>query len=98
MDVTLTFLWSKDAQKGTGSAFCRSSDIAFAKKIYLDQGFLNFKLADYLNVSFFRSICNVTRVEPTLPADDINALNYMLNYNQQNNLKTKLEEEVAKHF
>lgn len=39
--------------KGTGTAVCLSDSISFAKLLYLSLGFMNFKLADYRNVTFY---------------------------------------------
>jgi hypothetical protein len=55
-------------------------------------------VADYVNVSFFRSTCSVNRVDPVLEPADLDILSNMMNYNENNNVKSRLEEEIAKYY
>jgi len=66
VDTFLSFNWSKNSLKGSGNAYCQSENIAFAKLLYFDNGFINYRILDYVNISFFRSICNITRLDYNL--------------------------------
>jgi hypothetical protein len=97
-ETFLNFNWSKDQQQGTGTAYCLTDSITFAKLLYLEQAFMVYKLADFQNVSYYQLPCNITRVDPALEAADITFLEQIINDNQSNNIKTLLIGELLKYY
>lgn len=65
-ETYLDFSWSKDQQQGVGTAICLTDQLSFAKLLYINDGFMVYKLADNNNISYFNTPCNVTRVDPVL--------------------------------
>lgn len=73
-ETTLSFAWSKNSDKGQGNANCLTDVISFAKLVYLDEAFMKFKVGDYINISYYSTPCNITRVDPPLSSEDVQVL------------------------
>lgn len=65
-ETYIDFTWSKDQQQGVGMAICLTDQLSFAKLLYINDGFMVYKLADNNNITFYNTPCNVTRVDPVL--------------------------------
>lgn len=65
-ETYINFSWSKDKLQGVGTAICLTDQLSFAKLLYIDNGFMLYKLADNNNITYYNTICNVTRVDPVL--------------------------------
>ena len=57
----------------------------------MEQGFIKFKVGDYTNISYYRQICNITRLDPPLDPKDVSILEIMFNENDDHNIKSELE-------
>lgn len=89
-ETYLNFSWAKNDLRGTGSAICFTDPITFAKMLYLNEGFMTYKLADFQNVSYYQQACNITRLDGGLDPADTTAFAFIFNENDGNNIKSGL--------
>lgn len=97
-ETYLDFSWSKNDIRGIGSALCLTDTITFAKQLYLNEGFMTYKLLDYTNVSYYQQVCNITRLDGGLEPADAIAFSQIFNENDGDNVKKGLVNELAKYF
>lgn len=97
-ETNVDFYWSKNDNRGVGSAICVTDPITFAKLLYLDQGFMAYKLADFQNISYYQQSCNITRLDGGLEPADAAAFAFMFNENDGNNVKKGLVDELMKYY
>ena len=81
LEVTTAFKWEKANMigkiNGTAQAKIQSQEVMFEKKLQIDQGYLDYKLAFFYNVSFEFTNFTLTRIDPssTVATDIANILN-----------------------
>ena len=97
-ETNVDFAWSKNDIRGVGSAICVTDPITFAKLLYLDEGFMAYKLADFQNVSYYQQTCNITRLDGGLEPADVTAFAFMFNENDGNNVKSGVVAELLKYY
>lgn len=65
--------------------------------MYQELGFMNFKVADYSNISYFLTPCNVTRVDPVPEPNDMLAIASLIN-DYPKGLRAKLEDQISRYY
>jgi D-ribose pyranose/furanose isomerase RbsD len=66
--------------------------------LYLENGFMKFKLADNNNLTYYTTPCNITRVDPALEPADLDFLTQLFNANDGNNIKKLIVAEAMKNY